>query len=393
MSVHAIDSVLAIPASAGLSHVERLTLFVLANRMSEAEGHCWPGMESIASQAGVSRSTALRAIQSLQDEGWIEVETRTAENGRKTTNLYRFTPQTFAYQNVNTPPDVAGGMCQGVTPGLLAQKRQVSQPDTSLLTVTKEEKKVPPLAVSSRLDTATREETSNPEAKEAGGGGLFDSQPEKRQDPLPPSGGVQEAQARMEARSALEGAGVFGSSADAILRKVSPSEVMRKTAAYHRALRGGRDVGPGVLTGALLNGQEIAEPKASAAAATAEQNSIHVFTCDDCKGDEVRIVAGTLEDFLGTIPTCRKCGGRLRYKESLGEGEAFVGVAPDECEIQKGGGSTWLAAAKVRADARAAREEAANVEARKTLTLGKDTRVTGREALDRLRKEVATAHG
>ncbi len=345
MSVHAIDSVLAIPANAGLSHVERLMLLVLANRMSEAQGHCWPGMESIASQAGVSRSTALRAIQSLQDEGWIEVENRTAENGRKTTNLYRFTPQTFAYQNMNAPPDVAGGICQGVTLGLLAQKRQVSQPDTSLLTVTEEEKKK--LAASGscvlKHDRA-RENTSKHEEVETEGSepSLFSDSSEKQPEPPAPSReGVQAtAEETAELKAALEARGIFGNLSESVLKRAKPADVRRKLRDYDAAKAAGRRIGPGTLYGVLVEGGEISVPEG---------------------------------------------------KQSAAPSAPPIPVPPREFtaeERQKG--ATWYQ--RYLSD-RAARQGAANLEVRKTLTLGKDTRVTGWEAIEKLRREVATAHG
>lgn len=60
---------------AGKPHL-KLTLLVLADAADAETGECWPSYESIAGQAGVTRSTAIRNVRSLMDDGLVEVVDR-----------------------------------------------------------------------------------------------------------------------------------------------------------------------------------------------------------------------------------------------------------------------------------------------------------------------------
>lgn len=57
--------------------------------MSGAKGECWPGIKTIATDLGYSKSTVKRAIVDLERHGYIEKEHRFRNNGSFTSNLYR----------------------------------------------------------------------------------------------------------------------------------------------------------------------------------------------------------------------------------------------------------------------------------------------------------------
>jgi len=57
--------------------------------MSTSKGECWPGIKSIASDLGLSRSTVKRAVKDLEKHGYLEKELRYRDNGSLTSNLYR----------------------------------------------------------------------------------------------------------------------------------------------------------------------------------------------------------------------------------------------------------------------------------------------------------------
>ena len=55
---------------------------------SIAEGKCWPGINRIANDLGLSRSTVKRALTDLEKGGWLTRVPRSRENGSRTSNLY-----------------------------------------------------------------------------------------------------------------------------------------------------------------------------------------------------------------------------------------------------------------------------------------------------------------
>ena len=56
---------------------------------SDAEGRCWPGIQTIASDMKLSRSTVKRALDDLYGAGLLTREPRWRENGSHSSNLYR----------------------------------------------------------------------------------------------------------------------------------------------------------------------------------------------------------------------------------------------------------------------------------------------------------------
>ena len=73
---------------AELSHRAKVVLFDLKDH-ADGEGKCWPGIRTIASELGLSRSTVKRALEELVERGVVEKERRWRENGSLSSNLYR----------------------------------------------------------------------------------------------------------------------------------------------------------------------------------------------------------------------------------------------------------------------------------------------------------------
>ena len=55
---------------------------------SDAEGKCWPGIKTIASDMKLSRSTVKRALADLERHGYLKKLPRYRPNGSSTSNLY-----------------------------------------------------------------------------------------------------------------------------------------------------------------------------------------------------------------------------------------------------------------------------------------------------------------
>ncbi len=70
-----------------ISHRARSVYMYLCDR-ADAQGKCWPGIKTIASNLKLSRSTVKRALADLEKAGYIEKKARHRENGSYTSNLY-----------------------------------------------------------------------------------------------------------------------------------------------------------------------------------------------------------------------------------------------------------------------------------------------------------------
>ena len=55
---------------------------------ANATGECWPGINTIARELTLSRSTVKRAIADLTEHGYLKKEPRFRENGSSSSNLY-----------------------------------------------------------------------------------------------------------------------------------------------------------------------------------------------------------------------------------------------------------------------------------------------------------------
>jgi DNA-binding MarR family transcriptional regulator len=70
-----------------LPHRDKAIYMYLKDR-SNRSGECWPGINTIAADLGLSRSTVKRAIRDLIQRGLLKKEPRYRENGSNSSNLY-----------------------------------------------------------------------------------------------------------------------------------------------------------------------------------------------------------------------------------------------------------------------------------------------------------------
>lgn len=71
-----------------LNHRAR-TVYMYLKDHADSQGQCWPGIKTIASDLGLSRSTVKRALDDLCRKGLIAKKPRWRENGSLSSNLYR----------------------------------------------------------------------------------------------------------------------------------------------------------------------------------------------------------------------------------------------------------------------------------------------------------------
>ena len=70
-----------------LPHRAKTVYMYLRDRANEKRS-CWPGINRIAIDLGMSRSTVKRALGDLIQNGYIEKELRYRGNGSYSSNLY-----------------------------------------------------------------------------------------------------------------------------------------------------------------------------------------------------------------------------------------------------------------------------------------------------------------
>lgn len=70
-----------------LPHRAKLVYIYLHDRMDK-DHKAWPGLNTIARELSLSRSTVKRAIQDLEQEGLLRKEAHYRENGSATSNRY-----------------------------------------------------------------------------------------------------------------------------------------------------------------------------------------------------------------------------------------------------------------------------------------------------------------
>ena len=80
----------SIYADTELPHRCKAVYIYLRDR-ANASGSCWPGIKTIASDLGLSRSTVKRAINELERKGFLLKNPRYRANGSHTSNLYTVT--------------------------------------------------------------------------------------------------------------------------------------------------------------------------------------------------------------------------------------------------------------------------------------------------------------
>lgn len=64
------------------------TVYMYLRDRADAEGKCWPGIKTIASDLKLSRSTVKRALDDLEKTGYLKRLPRYRANGSSTSNLY-----------------------------------------------------------------------------------------------------------------------------------------------------------------------------------------------------------------------------------------------------------------------------------------------------------------
>ena len=70
-----------------LPYKKKWTLTILANYYNEKSGEAYPSIETISKNAGLSRSSIIRALNSLKEKGLITVKKR-RRSGRFSQNVY-----------------------------------------------------------------------------------------------------------------------------------------------------------------------------------------------------------------------------------------------------------------------------------------------------------------
>ena len=71
-----------------LNHRARAVYMYLKDH-ADSRGQCWPGIKTIASELGLSRSTVKRALDDLSRTGMVVRTSRWRENGSFSSNLYQ----------------------------------------------------------------------------------------------------------------------------------------------------------------------------------------------------------------------------------------------------------------------------------------------------------------
>ena len=91
---------------------EKFVLLMLANRTNSDTGRCDPSHKRIAEDCGMSVSSVKRAIQKLEDDGYLVVEAR-SKNGEKLPNQYRLCMEGVGPHRPIPPTDGVGVGSQG----------------------------------------------------------------------------------------------------------------------------------------------------------------------------------------------------------------------------------------------------------------------------------------
>ena len=68
----------------------KAVLIVLEHRYNDTKGYCYPGVNRIAQDAGIDRTTVMTAIEKLSQLGLLDVEKRGGSGHGRQTNIYRF---------------------------------------------------------------------------------------------------------------------------------------------------------------------------------------------------------------------------------------------------------------------------------------------------------------
>jgi len=87
---------------------EKAILLVLANYVG-ADGTCYPGQDTIATQACCSLKSVERALAAFEDRGWIERHPRRRKDGSRTSDLIDFVATSAPDRAGKPQPDSKSG--------------------------------------------------------------------------------------------------------------------------------------------------------------------------------------------------------------------------------------------------------------------------------------------
>lgn len=92
----------------GLSPTRKLVLVALADRCNKDTLRCDPSIKKLMDDTGLARMTIFRALESLEQDGFITKVQRRRENGSDTSNEYRFPGITMVRgeSHCDTPPGI-----------------------------------------------------------------------------------------------------------------------------------------------------------------------------------------------------------------------------------------------------------------------------------------------
>ena len=65
-----------------------IALWMYLMLRANKHGQCWPSIDRIAAEMHTSRSTIKRAIQDLEETGWLETKQRYRPDGSKASLLF-----------------------------------------------------------------------------------------------------------------------------------------------------------------------------------------------------------------------------------------------------------------------------------------------------------------
>lgn len=71
-----------------LPTTHKLVLLALAD-MADDAGRCWPSVQTVAKQCGISTRSVRRILRDLEDKRLLTAESRQRQDGSRTSNLYR----------------------------------------------------------------------------------------------------------------------------------------------------------------------------------------------------------------------------------------------------------------------------------------------------------------
>lgn len=110
--------------------VMKLVLISLADAHNGGTGKCFPSLDYIAKQACTSRSTVIRKLKALEEQGWITVEPNHEKTGRQTSNAYVLHIEKRSEGEGVTVTPLPGGGCQADTPeGVTAMTPPYIEPE------------------------------------------------------------------------------------------------------------------------------------------------------------------------------------------------------------------------------------------------------------------------